>query len=180
VPDGVISVQVSAPLGVISVYVSVVASVTTSTNIISPNAVFVKFKSADADVIRIAIPSVVCVNSVEKTASTKFTIFISSVVCAKSKLRSALAPPVIKIPAVVFVKLAFNDATPTSSPTPTELEMDAPTAPQTGQQLSSAFGLGDVIQSQSTNTSLTVEAIKSLEGTFRRQMTDLAAAISRI
>ena len=72
---------------------------------------------------------------------------------------------------------------PGTTPTPTELEMDAgiTTGPNlTGQQLTSAFGLGDVIQSQSNNTSLTVDAIKSLESVFKRQMSDLAAAVDRI
>ena len=125
-PLGVISVHVSVPLGVISVYVSVVASVTTSTNSISPDVVFVKFKSFVTTPDAMIIPSLVCVNSVLKVASVKFTTFMFSVVCVKSKLKSALALPVIKIPAVVFVKLASNVATPTSSHTPTELADEIP------------------------------------------------------
>lgn len=70
--------------------------------------------------------------------------------------------------------------TPPNTPTPTELEMDAPTAPLTGEQLGSAFGLGDVIQSQSTNTSLTVDAINSLKQEFRRRILDLAAVIEKV
>ena len=53
-------------------------------------------------------------------------------------------------------------------------------SPLTGEQLGSAFGLGDVIQSQSTNTSLTVEAINSLKQEFRRRILDLAAVIEKV
>lgn len=72
---------------------------------------------------------------------------------------------------------------PGTTSTPTELEMDAGTttgASITGTELTGAFGLGDVIQSQSNSTSLTVDAIKSLESVFKRQMADLAAAVNRI
>ena len=70
--------------------------------------------------------------------------------------------------------------TPPNTPTPTELEMDAPTAPLTGQELGRAFGLGDVIQSQATNTNLTVDAINSLKQEFRRRLVDLAEVIGKI
>lgn len=72
---------------------------------------------------------------------------------------------------------------PGTTSTPTELEMDAGIttgASITGTELTGAFGLGDVIQSQSNSTSLTVDAIKSLESVFKRQMADLAAAVNRI
>ena len=87
-PLGVISVQVSVPLGVISVYVSGVAAVVTATYSISPDVVFVKFKSfvTTPDVILIA--SAVCVNAVLKVASVKLTTFMFSVVIRKTELRS--------------------------------------------------------------------------------------------
>ena len=61
-----------------------------------------------ADVMAISVPSAVCVNALLMVTSVKFTILISSVVCVKLELTSAFTPPVINIPAVVFVKLPLK------------------------------------------------------------------------